>query len=260
MKRVVVAGCPLNLGGVEDFVAFAEERRTQGEATGALSLNALKVVEANRDQDVLSALEATTIVGCDGVPIRWLAKLAHGQETPRLNGTDLMMALFAHADADGLGVALVGSTHSTLQEVTRRLASDFPGARVVAQVDGFEDLEDEAAAIRRLRSSEPDIVLVALPSPWKEHFIARHHRDLGPSIIVAVGGSFEVFTGSVPRAPLWMQRSGLEWLHRLSQEPMRLGRRYTTGNLAFLRIALADVFDARIRPLARLNGGASVQR
>ncbi len=250
MKRVVVAGCPLNLGGVEDFVAFADERRTHGEATGALSLNALKVVEANRNHDVLSALEAVTIVGCDGVPIRWLAKLAHGQETPRLNGTDLMMALFAHADADKLAVALVGSTHATLQAVTRRLAIDFPGARVVAEVDGFEDLEDEEAAIERLRSSEPDIVLVALPSPWKEHFIARHQHDLGPSIIVAVGGSFEVFTGAVPRAPQWMQRSGLEWLHRLGQEPKRLARRYTTGNLAFLRIALTDIISTRIRRMS----------
>ncbi|MGI9616687.1 MAG: WecB/TagA/CpsF family glycosyltransferase [Acidimicrobiales bacterium] len=247
MKRVVVAGCPLNLGGVEDFLVFAEKRRTQGEATGALSLNALKVVEANRDSDVLSALETVTVVGCDGVPIRWLAKLAHGQETPRLNGTDLMMALFAHADADGLGVALVGSTQETLQAVTRRLAIDFPNARVVAEVDGFEDLEDEEVAVERLRSSEPDIVLVALPSPWKEHFIARHHGDLGPSIIVAVGGSFEVFTGAVPRAPEWMQRSGLEWLHRLGREPKRLGVRYTTGNLAFLQIALTDLFDSRIR-------------
>lgn len=250
MKRVVVAGCPLNLGGVEDFVAFAEERRIHGKATGALSLNALKVVEASRNNDVLSALEAVTIVGCDGVPIRWLAKLAHRQETARLNGTDLMMALFAHADKDRLGVALVGSTHATLQAVSRRLAIDFPRARVVAEVDGFEDLEDEGAAVERLRSSEPDIVLVALPSPWKEHFIARHHSDLGPSIIVAVGGSFEVFTGAVPRAPQWMQRSGLEWLHRLGQEPKRLGRRYTTGNLAFLRIALADLFDTRIRRMS----------
>ncbi|MGI9613083.1 MAG: WecB/TagA/CpsF family glycosyltransferase [Acidimicrobiales bacterium] len=247
MKRVVVAGCPLNLGGVEDFVAFAEKRRIHGEATGALSLNALKVVEANRDNDVLAALESVTIVGCDGVPIRWLAKLAHGQETPRLNGTDLMMALFAHADADELGVALVGSTQATLQAVTRRLATDFPGARVVAEIDGFGDLEDEEAAVERLRSSEPDIVLVALPSPWKEHFIAQHFRDVGPSISVAVGGSFEVFTGAVPRAPEWMQRSGLEWLHRLGREPKRLGVRYTTGNLAFLQIALADLFDTRIR-------------
>ncbi len=246
VKRVEVAGCPLNLGGVEEFVAFADERRTNGEATSALSLNALKVVEANRNEDVLAALEAVTIVGCDGVPIRWLAKLADGHQTPRLNGTDLMMALFAHADAEGLGVALVGSTKATLDAVTHRLAVDYPKARVVAAVDGYEDLEDEGRAVDRLRSSEPDIVLVALPSPWKEHFIAQHQHDLGPSIIVAVGGSFDVYTGAVPRAPQWMQRSGLEWLHRLSREPKRLGLRYTTGNLAFLRIALADLVSTRI--------------
>lgn len=245
MKRVEVAGCPLNLGGVEEFVTFAESRRRQGEPTSALSLNALKVVEANRDDEVRTALEAVTIVGCDGVPIRWLASLAHGHETPRLNGTDLMMALFAHADAGGLQVALVGSTQETLQEVTRRLGTDYPGAKVVAEVNGFGDLEDEGAAVDRLRAAEPDIVLVALPSPWKEHFISRHRSSLGPSIIVAVGGSFDVYTGAVSRAPIWMQRSGLEWLHRLIREPRRLGLRYTTGNLAFLRIALAELVNAR---------------
>ena len=247
MKRVVVAGCPLNLGGVDEFVAFAEQRRAEGKPTGALSLNALKVVEADRDNEVLTALEAATIVGCDGVPIRWLAKLAHGHETPRLNGTDLMMALFAHADESRLGLGLVGSTRETLDAVTDRLGTDYPGARVVAAVDGFGDLEDEGAAIERLRAAKPDIVLVALPSPWKEHFIARRQHDLGPAIIVAVGGSFEVFTGAIPRAPQWMQRSGLEWLHRLSQEPKRLGPRYTAGNLAFLRIAFADLIATRGR-------------
>ncbi len=245
LEQIRIADCPLTIGGVDDFVEMALTRLEEGLPTSELSLNALKVVAAAEDDAVRAALDAVDVVGCDGVPIRWLARLAEGRSTPRMNGTDLMDRLLLEADRRSLGVFLLGSTDQTLQAMTSQMGERHPGARVVGTCNGFDQFVGDAAVAASIAACSPDIVLVALPSPMKEAFVAGQHRAMGPAIIVAVGGSFEVYVGAVERAPAWMQRSGLEWFHRLLKEPRRLFVRYSVGNAKFFAISARAVVRAR---------------
>ncbi len=241
LESVEVCGCPLSIGGVDEFVSLALERRDQGLSTAELSLNALKLVECSDDDTVTSYLRDVDVVGCDGVPVRWLLRATQGVSTPRMNGTDLMYRLLDEANDRAWRVYLVGSTRDTLDQMSTQISDTLPGVEIAGTVDGFDGLADERSAVDDLVASRPDVVLVALPSPRKEEFIAAYHSEFERCITVAVGGSFEVFIGAVDRAPVWMQKSGLEWAHRLAKEPIRLGRRYTITNFRFAGLAIREL-------------------
>ncbi len=245
LERIEVAGCPLDIGGVEEFINFAAERRAQGTGCTELSMNALKVVEATRSPEILEALRSADVVGCDGVPLRWAVKLALGRSIPRLNGTDLMDRLLDEGSANGWRFGLLGSTDDTLDAMASTMRDRHPGAEVVARVNGFDDMADPAAALGRLADARPDVVFVALPSPTKELLMDELGSSVPGAIAVAVGGSFDVYVGVVSRAPVWMQRAGLEWFHRFAKDPIRLWQRYTVVNAHFLRAVVPWVVERR---------------
>ncbi|HEY9523534.1 MAG TPA: WecB/TagA/CpsF family glycosyltransferase, partial [Thermopolyspora sp.] len=102
----------------------------------------------------------------------------------------------------------------------------------------------ESHVVAAVREARPDILFLAVPSPGKEYFLARRQKDLGCALMVGVGGSFDVVAGVRSRAPRWLQRAGLEWFHRLIQEPRRMFLRYAVGNTRF--VALTATYWARL--------------
>jgi N-acetylglucosaminyldiphosphoundecaprenol N-acetyl-beta-D-mannosaminyltransferase len=100
----------------------------------------------------------------------------------------------------------------------------YPDAQIVGHRDGFFKTEDEAQVVEQIRAARPDILLVALGIPKQEKFIDRNRAALGVPVMIGVGGTFDVFSGSVKRAPVWMQNAGLEWLHRLAANPKKISK------------------------------------
>jgi N-acetylglucosaminyldiphosphoundecaprenol N-acetyl-beta-D-mannosaminyltransferase len=185
-----------------------------------------------------SALVAEAdLVVADGMPLVWASRLQGTPLPERVAGSNLITTLSGAAAARGRSVYLLGGSEGTAAGAGRVLTSKFPQLKVVGTWYpplGFEnDTKHMAEMVQSLSASHPDIVYVALGSPKQEKLIARLRPILPNAWWVGVGNSFSFLCGDVRRAPKWMQVCGLEWTHRLFQEPKRLFKRYIVVGLPF---------------------------
>lgn len=172
----------------------------------------------------------------DGMPLVWVLRWMGFQRQDRINGPDLMWRLCGRAAEKGLSIFLYGSTEETLARLTHNLKTAFPQL-VIAGVYSppFRLLSDEEdrEMTELINGSGAHIVFVGLGCPKQEFWMAAH-RGKVRAVMIGVGAAFDYHAGTVRRAPLWMQRSGLEWLFRLLSEPKRLWKRYLVTNSLFL--------------------------
>lgn len=178
-----------------------------------------------------------TIFTADGRPIVWASQLQGTPLPARLTGSDLFVELMRDAAAAGLRIALIGGNEGAAEAAAARLVPQAVAAdavRCLCPPFGFEQLPQEMARLNALLTDwQPHIVFIGLGSPKQEKLI-QHLRPLAPQAwFLGVGVSFSFVAGDVKRAPGWMQRSGMEWLHRLTQEPGRLARRYLVDGIPF---------------------------
>ena len=177
------------------------------------------------------------LVVADGMPLVWASRLQGTPLPERIPGSTLISTLSAAAGAQGRSIFLLGGDPGTAEGAAAALKEKYPSCRIVGThfpPFGFqENHEQMSAIIQALSDSKPDIVYVALGSPKQEKLIARLRPVLPNAWWIGVGNSFSFLAGHVKRAPLWMQRTGLEWTHRLLQEPRRLFRRYLIVGVPF---------------------------
>jgi len=198
--------------------------------------NVHSVVTAARDDAFARIVAEADLATPDGAPVAWmLRRLGHaGQQ--RINGPDLMARYFLKAARSGDSIFLFGGTQGTLDRLRPALERRFPGLRVAgAYSPPFRILtpEEDSAIVDAINRSGAGTVWVALGCPKQEAWMAAHRGRIN-AVMVGVGAAFDYFAGTVPRAPAWMQRMGLEWLHRLVSEPRRLWRRYLVTNSLFI--------------------------
>jgi N-acetylglucosaminyldiphosphoundecaprenol N-acetyl-beta-D-mannosaminyltransferase len=203
-------------------------------------VNAAKLVNMRHDPALRDDVLASDIILADGASVVWASRLL-GQPLPeRVAGIDLMLGMLRAGAARGYRVYCLGAAQDVLQRAVDRMLSDFPGVRVVGHRDGYFRAEDEEAVAQAVSVAQPDILLVAMTSPKKEHFLGRWSPHMRVPVCHGVGGSFDVLAGKVHRAPLAWQRLGLEWLYRVCQEPRRLWRRYLFTNAAFCAMVSSE--------------------
>jgi N-acetylglucosaminyldiphosphoundecaprenol N-acetyl-beta-D-mannosaminyltransferase len=245
-RRIHLLGAPLDPVTLEDAVARVDEAVATRRPALNASLNAAKLVRMQTDSELRESIEFCDIVTADGVPVVWAAR-ALGHAVPgRVNGTDLMELLFAHAAERGYSVYLLGSEPGILSLARAEIERRHPAIRIVGTQHGFFPPAEEAAVVERIAAARPDILFIALGTPQKELFQARHRDELGVPFTMGVGGSFEVLAGARKRAPRWAQRTGLEWAFRLAQEPRRLAGRYVVGNTRFVVLVGREVLRTRL--------------
>jgi N-acetylglucosaminyldiphosphoundecaprenol N-acetyl-beta-D-mannosaminyltransferase len=214
--------------------------RARSERGGVVSLmNVHVAMTAQHDDGLRSALRDAWSVFPDGAPISWLERRRGAQRAERVAGPDLMLA--ALRESVDLRHFLFGSTPDVLSRLEGRLPALVPDLRLAGSLAPARGAEHDAAAIAAVREARPDVVWVALGAPKQELWARRHAAELAPALLVGVGAAFDFHAGSKPRAPQWMQRAGLEWLHRLASEPKRLGWRYASTNTRFVLSAAREL-------------------
>ena len=177
-------------------------------------------------------------MNADEQSVVWAGRLLGVRFPERVTGIDLMERLLAEAQTRGLGVYFLGAKPDIVQRFVEVCRERYPRLEVAGWRDGYFD--DPTAVADQVRVSGARLLFVGISSPGKERFVDAMRDRLGPLLTVGVGGSFDVWAGVTSRAPQWMQRSGLEWLYRLVQEPRRMWRRYLVGNVRFLGIVASE--------------------
>lgn len=182
------------------------------------------------------------LVVADGMPLVWASRLQGTPLPERVAGSNLVSSLTGAAADRGRSVFLLGGSPGTAEGAGELLKQRFPGAKIAGSLCPPPGFEHDAKLLGQIESAllaaDPDIVYVALGSPKQERLIGRLKRLLPQAWFLGVGVSFSFLTGDVKRAPLWMQKSGFEWVHRLQQEPKRLFKRYVVVGIPFAGMLL----------------------
>ncbi|MFQ6033899.1 MAG: WecB/TagA/CpsF family glycosyltransferase, partial [Candidatus Bipolaricaulia bacterium] len=188
---------------------------------------------AQRDPLLLEAYQRADLVTADGIGLVWASRLLGAPLPERVTGIDMVEELCRRAASKGYRVFLLGGRPGVAAEARVRLEGRFPGLRVVGTHHGF--FEDDDKVIGKINAAEPDILLVGLGVPRQELWMLENKDELEAKLLLGVGGSFDVWSGRLPRAPLLLQKLGLEWLYRLLLQPRRV-RRAAVIPLFLLRV------------------------
>jgi N-acetylglucosaminyldiphosphoundecaprenol N-acetyl-beta-D-mannosaminyltransferase len=195
------------------------------------------VMESQRDERLRAIHNAAGMVTPDGMPLVWLSRLRGQHYVERVYGPDLLLACCQRSLTKGYRHFFYGGAAGVPERLAERLQCRFPGLQVVGTYSPpFRPLspEEDAELVRQVNAARPDVVWVGLSTPKQELWMSEHRDRLTAPVFIGVGAAFDFHAGLKPQAPPWMQRSGLEWLFRLWQEPRRLWRRYLRNNPLFV--------------------------
>ena len=199
-----------------------------------VTADASMVVTARHDPAFRAIIEEADLVTPDGFGILWASQLLRTPIPDKVSGVDLVGDLCRLSPSKGYRLFFFGAGPEVAAEAAAKMRERYPGVEIVGTRDGFFTAAEEPEIIAQIQASRADILLVALGIPKQEKWIARHKAVLGASVLIGVGGSFDVLSGRVKRAAPWMQRRGFEWLYRLYKNPRKIGKVMTLPEFALL--------------------------
>jgi N-acetylglucosaminyldiphosphoundecaprenol N-acetyl-beta-D-mannosaminyltransferase len=214
------------------------------------------VMEAQHDPEFLRILNHATINLPDGMPMTWVGRLQGFRQMDRVFGPDFMAAICRLSLERGYRNFFYGGQHGVGDLLSETLSNRFPGLQVVGTfTPPFRPLtpheEDEVAA--QISQSRPHIVWVGLSTPKQERFMAQYASRFQVPLMVGVGAAFDYHTGQIRDCSSWIKRAGLQWLHRLIQDPKRLWRRYLINNPAFIWRIVLQFAGIRAKTIPKEN-------
>lgn len=198
--------------------------------------NVHSVVTATSDDEFAGVVRDADMATPDGAPVAWLISRQTRRKQERINGPDLMWRYMSQSAREGGSIFLYGATDVTLSALQTRLAAEFPQLKVAgAYSPPFRQMtaDEDEQVVEMINASGASTVWVSLGCPKQEKWMAAHRGRIH-AVMIGVGAAFDYHAGTIQRAPLWMQRNGLEWLHRLASEPRRLWKRYLVTNTLFI--------------------------
>lgn len=217
------------------------------ESRYVCACNVHSAVTGWREKRVNDALNGADMCTPDGAPIAWTLRAFGFSGQQRISGPDLMEKLCKWAAETRTPVYFLGSTESTLERLKSRLAVSFAGLPVAGILSPpFREMtaREDADSVKEINSSGARIVFVGLGCPKQELWMAGHRGRIR-AVMIGVGAAFDFHAGTTRRASRWMQRTGLEWLHRLWSEPRRLWKRYLLTNTLFVALMFWSILSRR---------------
>lgn len=237
MERVELMDMPINAVTREEAVEAVAESIERGRGGWVITPNLDHLRAFRRRPDLRRHFREADLVVADGMPLVWASRLQNTPLPERVPGSDLIWSLTEEAARRDASIFLVGGNPGAAHAAGAVLQASAPGVEISGAEcppRGFERDPRELARIeRRLAAERPDVVYVGLPLDKQVALIPRLRRRLPGTWFLGLGISFSFVCGEVRRAPAWMQRTGLEWTHRLAQEPRRLFRRYVLEGIPF---------------------------
>jgi N-acetylglucosaminyldiphosphoundecaprenol N-acetyl-beta-D-mannosaminyltransferase len=252
-RRVRLAGVDLDAVSADEVVARVRAAWDAGDGGWIVTPNVDILRLAAADPEVRALVGRADLAVADGMPLLWAARLGRHPLPGRVTGGDLLDGLARAAAADGRSVFLLGGEEGVPQRAAAVLRRRYPGltiAGALAPPFGFDGTPEGVERVRAaVVATSPDVVFVGLGFPRQERLIEVLRRDLPHAWMLGCGAAIPFTAGAIERAPGWMQRSGLEWVHRLVTEPRRLAGRYLAHDLPFAVSLLTRAARGGVRPV-----------
>jgi N-acetylglucosaminyldiphosphoundecaprenol N-acetyl-beta-D-mannosaminyltransferase len=235
-ERTNVLGVGISAIDMDDAVRLCDDLIAENGRGYVCVTGVHGVMEAQSDARFRHLLNDSFLSVPDGMPMVWVGRLQGHRQISRVYGPDFMLEFCRHSVQRGYRHFLYGGNEGVAEQLAVNLRESIPGLQIVGLWSPpFRPLNQEeenelAATIDRCR---PDVIWVGLSTPKQERFMAEH-RTLNTNLMIGVGAAFDLHTGRMTDAPDWMKLAGLQWLHRLCQEPRRLWKRYLINNPKFI--------------------------
>lgn len=238
-KLIALLGSPLDnltmAETIERFIHFVAVGRTTRKGHQVATVNVDFLVKALADPELRFILQDVDMATIDGMPLVWGSRLLGTHIPERVAGSDFIPILARRAAQEGLSIFLLGATPEVSARAAEKLVQDNPGLVIAGVISPpFQPvLEMDPAIAAQIRAADPDILLVAFGNPKQEKWIEVYGPQVQVPLMIGVGATLDFIAGEMKRAPKWMQRTGLEWIFRMLQEPRRLFKRYFQDLLYF---------------------------
>jgi N-acetylglucosaminyldiphosphoundecaprenol N-acetyl-beta-D-mannosaminyltransferase len=259
-KTAEVLGVRVEPLDMESAVARVNEE-FEAQRSGYICLIGVHgIMEAQRDPVLAQVYARATMMVPDGTPTVWVGRWQGFNKMQRVAGPDLMLEVIGRKEFAACTHFLYGGNEGVAEKLRDRLQRRFPWARIVGtHTPPFRDLtlEEEVSLAARIHALKPDIIWVGISTPKQERFMMRFLPLLDSTLMFGVGAAFDFHTGRIKDAPQWVKRAGLQWLHRLMQDPRRLFWRYCRSNSAFLWHIALQLTGLRTYPQAEPDRGFS---
>ena len=239
--RVCVMGAPIDPWTMSQTVKATEGFIDRDQFAHLIGVNADKLFQMRDDPRMHTIVEGCEIINADGASMVMAAHRLGVRVPERVAGIDLMWQLCRLAENRHFRVYLLGAKQKVVEQTASVLRGHFPNLHIAGYRDGYFGTDEFDDVISQVMATHPDIIFVGITSPKKERLIERFRQRGAIGAFVGVGGSFDVISGNIPRAPQWMRHLGLEWLFRMMQEPKRLFKRYLVGNTRFFLLLAKEV-------------------
>jgi N-acetylglucosaminyldiphosphoundecaprenol N-acetyl-beta-D-mannosaminyltransferase len=195
------------------------------------------IMEAHRDAELAGIYASSSLSLPDGTPTVWVGRWQGHTGMQRVAGPDLMREVFRRKEFAGCTHFLYGGEEHVAEQLRERFTRSYPWARIVGTyTPPFRDLnaEEEESLVVRIRELKPDIIWVGISTPKQERFMHQYLHRLDTTLMFGVGAAYDFHTGRIQDSPQWVKTVGMQWMHRLIQDPRRLWKRYLRNNPAFL--------------------------
>ena len=204
-------------------------------------VNASKIVLMQKDKNLNNSVLEANLINADGQAAVWGARLLGKCIPERVTGIDLMEKLIAISSKKKYKCFFFGAEESIVVKVVEKYSSLYSENIIAGYLNGYYSKEEEIQIVKEIVNSRANILFVAITSPKKEIFLNKYKEELkNINFIMGVGGSFDVVSGKIKRAPKFMQKTGFEWLFRFLQEPKRMWKRYLLGNIQFIYLVIKN--------------------
>lgn len=242
MSRVIICNIPIDAFSMKETIDIIDKSIVERKVLHHVVVNAAKIVSAQKDLELRNSIVNCDIINADGQAVVWAGKFLNKRLPERVAGIDLMEALVDLSSRKKYGIFLFGAKEEVVKKVVEKYSKKYGPEIIAGYRNGYYKQSEEQQIARQIADSKATILFVAISSPKKEIFLNTYKDIIQTPFIMGVGGSFDVVSGLVKRAPKWMQKMGLEWFYRLIQEPRRMWKRYLIGNSKFIFLVVKEKF------------------
>lgn len=240
-KRIEILHTVIDVLTVEETIERVKEYIDEGCGLHLMGVNADKINMLNENERLKEIVNGCGIINADGASVVLASKYLKKPLPERVAGIDLMLDLVQLASKEHYKVFLLGAKQEIVEKTKAVLLENNPGLEIVGIRNGYFKEENWGEVAEEIRKSGAQLVFVGITSPLKEYIVENFQKEQHLNcVFMGVGGSFDVISGSIPRAPIWMQKCNLEWLFRVMQEPKRLFKRYFVGNWKFIMAVVKE--------------------
>ncbi len=238
-ERVSLLGVGVDRVTMDEALSLIGRFIEAGGSHHVVTLDASMCVTAREDGELREIVANADLVTPDSAGVLWACRRLGEPLAQRVSGVEIVERLCAESSEKGIRLFFLGAGPGVAEAAAERMRERYRGCIICGTHDGYFGPDGEPLMIERIRAANPNVLCVAMGIPKQEKWIAQHREELGVPVMIGVGGTFDVISGRVKRAPGWMQRLNLEWLYRLIKNPRKIGKVMMLPRFVLMTVAAA---------------------